>query len=203
MQSDLIVVDDFYSNPDAVRDFALRQEYTDFNGKKTFLGRETVFPYFDAQTADQFAKLVGSPITYTERHVFGKFRIAASAEARRTKIHFDRAAFAANIYLTPGLDADCGLGLYRHKEFGLDRVPNESQLNDLGFGSLDEFDIEVVVRDSLDSSKWELIDLIEPRYNRLLILPGRRYFHAAERGAGSTASEGRLSQHFFFEPTDE
>lgn len=199
MNTDLIVVDDFYSNPRSVRDFALQQEYTDFGGRKAFLGRESRYPYFDRGMPAVFEELVGAKIFYTENHIFGKFRIANADESRRTKIHFDRSSFAANIYLTPDLGLSHGLGLYRHRQLGLDRVPGETQLRDLGFESLDDFDARVVVPDSLDPSKWELIDLIEPRFNRLLILPGARYFHAAERGAGETDRDGRLSQHFFFE----
>ncbi len=203
MQTELIVVDDFYSDPNAVRDFALKQEYTDFGGQKAFLGRESRFPYFDPGTPEVFAEFVGGPVSYTDRHIFGKFRIANVVEARRTKIHFDRSAYAANIYLTPDLPTGCGLGLYRHKELGLDRVPGPAQLRELGFESLDDFDARVVVPNSLNASAWELIDVIEPRFNRLLILPGGQYFHAAEGGSGNTDNEGRLSQHFFFEtPSD-
>lgn len=203
MSENIIIVDDFYAAPDAVREFALQQKYTDFAGKKAFLGKETEYPYFDKQTEDRFSDLVGTPITYTHHHVFGKFRLAGQSEERRTKIHFDRSAWAANIYLTPELGVECGLGIYRHKKLGLDRVPTEDQLEPLGYSSLDDFDAEVVVRDSLDSDAWEMIDLIEPRYNRLVILPGRRFFHAAEQGAGSSHDEARLSQHFFFEPAHE
>ncbi|WP_431277625.1 DUF6445 family protein [Leifsonia poae] len=202
MHKDLIVVDDFYSDPHAVRAFALKQDFTDFGGQKAFLGRESKYPYFDRETPEVLARLVGSPVSYTDRHIFGKFRIANAAERRHTKIHFDRSAYAANIYLTPGLPAGCGLGLYRHKELGLDRVPGPEKLHELGFATLDDFDDAVVVPDSLNPSKWDLIDVIEPRFNRLLILPGGHYFHAAEGGSGRTDSEGRLSQHFFFETLD-
>ncbi|MBM7412872.1 hypothetical protein JOE38_002695 [Clavibacter michiganensis] len=199
----MIVVDDFYASPDSVRKFALAQEYTDFGGAKAFLGRETLYPYFDDSMTARFSELVGTPIVHSERQVYGKFRLAGADESRRTKVHFDRSAWAANIYLTPGLDASCGLGIYRHRATGLEEVPSAEQLADLGFDSLNEFDATVVVPDSLDQSRWELIDIIEPTYNRLVVIPGSRYFHAAEKGSGVNVEEARLSQHFFFQALDD
>ena len=202
MGPDVVVVDDFYADPDGVRAFALRQEFTDFDGHKAFLGRESLYPYFDASTPARLSALVSAPISYTDEHIFGKFRIAGVEESRRTKVHIDRASRAANVYLTPGLSKEFGLGIYRHRELGLDCVPSLEILRDLGFASLDEFDRTIVMRDSLAPDRWELIELIEPAYNRLVIIPGGRLFHAAEGGTGTRPDDARLSQHFFFEIDD-
>lgn len=197
MNRDLVVVNDFYADPDQVREFALRQEYTDFGGKKKFLGRESVYAFPPPGVEARFERLLGAKLHHTESDIFGKFRIASSHEVRSTKIHFDRCDYAANIYLTPGADSSAGLGIYRHVATGLERVPTDDELADLGFEGLDDFDRTVVLRDSLRPECWELIDLVEPVYNSCVILPGSRYFHAAEGGRGVSVDTARLSQHFF------
>lgn len=197
MNKEIIVIEDFYDDPHAVREFALTLKYTDFDGHKNFLGKESVTAYPPAKIIKRLSAAVGADLVNVEGDIFGRFRIAKGGEHRRTKVHVDRCDFAANIYLTPTATASMGLGIYRHLPTGLSQVPSENQLKSMGYKSMEEFDAKVIFPDSLDETKWARINLIEPKFNSCVIIPGSKYFHAAENGRGNCYYEARLSQHFF------
>jgi len=92
------------------------------------------------------------------------------------------------VYLFPQTDyqSQHGTHFFRHSQTGLDH-----------FDDADEASYELLKMDARDLSKWECIEVIEPRYNRLAIFDSRR-FHAEPAGFGKTPEEGRLIQIFNF-----
>ena len=182
MQLTSIVIDDFYNNPDSVRNFALSQ---DFAVTGNFPGRRTQsFWTDDVRQAIEYWMPWAGKINNTfgaaqGQGYCGSFQIATSQD--RTWIHSDGLkSWAAVCYLTPDAPCSAGTGLYRYRETGA--------CSDLDFTNQ---------YDGYDMTKWDLVDKIGNRYNRLIIYRGDLY-HASLDYFGNNLHNGRLFQTFFF-----
>jgi hypothetical protein len=178
MQVTSMIIDDFYVNPDNVRNFALSQP---FDKKGNFPGARTT-PYFtdDIKSAIEYYMPWAGKITNTyEMSGFtGAFQIATAQD--RTWIHSDPHNMWAGVcYLTPDAPHSGGTGLFRYKE------------TKEHYGTQNDYD-------GYDYTKWDLFDVIGNKYNRLVIYRGDLY-HASLDYFGSNLENGRLFQTFFFD----
>jgi len=182
MKQNVIVVDDFYEDPDSVRTFALSQ---DFYVKGNFPGDRTK-SFSTEKMKHTFEKLIGNTISYwprSEADYNGCFQLTTSR--MRSWIHRDITDWAAVIYLTPNAPFSGGTGFYKHKNTGNICASNFDEEN------------KQMDMDSYDNSKWELIDNIGNVYNRLILFRGKRS-HSSMVYFGNTKNDGRLFQTFFF-----
>lgn len=179
MNLDLLVIDNFYINPDQVRAFALIQDY---NVVGNFPGRRTQpFINDDVKRAIQhFMNFAGEITTWHEHSGYsGAFQYATAAD--RTWIHSDGTSMWAGVcYLTPDAPHTAGTALYRYKETGNYRSVNEEQY------------------EAYDYTKWDKVDVVSNKYNRLVIYRGDLY-HASLDYFGKDLYDGRLFQTFFFD----
>ena len=177
MNVHLIIVDDFYQDPDSVRNYALSQE---FSVKGNFPGARTV-PYLpdDVQLAISHHMQFAGGVTdwLVESGYSGAFQLATAGD--RTWIHADHYnMWAAVCYLTPNAPHTGGTGFFRHRDTG-------------------EFMRSSQDHQAQDYTKWDLFDVVGNRYNRLVIYRAD-LFHASLDYFGSTPEDGRLFQTFFF-----
>lgn len=187
----LVIIDDFYHNPDEVRDFALAQ---DFNVDGNYPGYRTksfLTPSVEDHIAAHLSQQHGQPIWPREEDTYtGAFQYTTSHD--RTWIHADGWNDWAGVwYGTPNAPVTGGTAIYRHKETGLVKVP---KLQD---GSKDNKLMEVIEADGNDYTKWEVVDMVGNIYNRLVLYPGD-LFHASVDYFGTNKTNGRLFQTFFF-----
>jgi hypothetical protein len=177
MNVNLIVVDNFYTDPDAVRNFALAQN---FSVKGNFPGTRTAsFLTQDVKDAIEYNMQFAGKVTdwMDDSGYTGSFQLAVAQD--RTWIHSDyNNMWAAVCYLTPDAPHTSGTGLFRHKESG-DHFKTSSD------------------HSGYDYTKWDLFDQIGNKYNRLVIYRGDM-FHASLDYFGDTLYNGRLFQTFFF-----
>jgi len=178
MEATLIIVDNFYSNPDGVRSFALSQE---FKVRGNFPGCRTA-PFFtdDVRSAIehymQFAGRITN--TYESSGYTGAFQLATAQD--RTWIHSDPYNMWAGVcYLTPDAPHTGGTGLFRHRSTGQHRR-------------------ETTDWEGYDYTKWDLFDRIGNKYNRLILYRGD-LFHASLDYFGDQPDNCRLFQTFFFD----
>lgn len=177
MSLTLMIIDDFYSNPDDVRNFALSQPF-DVTGN--FPGLRTK-PYITDQiksSIQHYMNVIG-PINYwfDGQDCTGTFQIATAAD--RTWIHSDHYnTWAGVCYLTPDAPFTSGTALYRHKATGNHRRVDSDY-------------------ESMDFTKWDKFDVVGNKYNRLILYRGD-LFHASLDYFGDNLHNGRLFQTFFF-----
>jgi hypothetical protein len=188
MKHAFIVVDDFYHDPDDIRERALRQDYHRPDGVN-FPG--VVAPPTDdiETTMASFSQLLGG-IDITCRRDEGEFRVTTEADmaSRPSMVHVDTPDFSAIVHLST--EPTEGTHFYRHKRLGLERVSPEDNVRPEVRHAIEE--------DTLDLDAWELTHTIPMKYNRLLIFDGK-YFHSGpQRLTGSDLAHGRLTQNFFF-----
>lgn len=183
MNTKLIVVDDFYQDPDSVRDFALSQE---FSVTGNFPNARTE-SFVTESTKEVIARLVrahGGEINYWPDGYNGAFQYTTQYD--RSWIHADSGTtWAAIVYLTPDAPLSSGTGLFKHKATGLTEWPEDEKLQ------------EAVNQDSQDYTKWDLTDRVSNFYNRLVMYRGYQ-FHQSLDYFGSDKYNGRLFQTFFF-----
>jgi hypothetical protein len=174
MITNMVVVDDFYKNALAVREFALRQPFT---VKGNFPGVRSA-PFLTQDTQDAIQSLVpraAGLITAWFPEISGSFQSVKGGET--TWIHSDPFnSWAGVCYLTPEAPLGSGTVMYRHKATGRVRGPNDLSTN---------------------PEDWEEVDRIGNRFNRLVLYRGDLY-HAAVGYFGNSLESSRLFQVFFF-----
>ncbi len=175
----MIVVDEFYNNPNDVREFALSQEF-DVTGNwpgtrtKTFINEST------KETIQKILQDVSGNVTDWQANdgYTGSFQLTTSMD--RSWIHADSYnTWAGVLYLTPDAPLSGGTGIFRYKKTG-------SMMED---GT----DLSGVTQ---DMTKWELVDRVGNVYNRLVLYRGNNY-HMSLDYFGKDKEDGRLFQLFF------
>ena len=175
------VVDNFYADPIAVRNFALKQEFVE--EKDYYKGCRTKHQYFLPGTKEAFEKIMGIQIREWESHgMCGKFQYCTAQD--NLVYHHDGQTWAAMIYLTPDAPYDCGTSLFASKNGA--RKSSDANIRTAFDGGF------------YDSTKFDLIDSIGNVFNRLFIFDAQN-IHAASKYFGQTLEDSRLFHIFFFD----
>jgi hypothetical protein len=197
MPTSLIVVDDFLENPQELREAALRLTYPEQEG--AFPGRNSLERVTVEGLVEEASRLIGEPlkpISPLQSHA--KCRITLAADRGRAKVHIDQAHWSGILYLSRPEDCRGGTEFFRHIPTGTDRAPiNGQELAAMGFSSAEEMHREIIERDSVDDSKWELAMQVPMRFNRLVLLRPWLW-HTAGPAFGDRIENGRLVYLMFF-----
>ncbi|RAS58118.1 hypothetical protein C8D87_11873 [Lentzea atacamensis] len=197
----LIVVDDFYFQPVAVREMALRKSQwmpdKEVDGIK--YGVETSNSFYTDEIVTCFESLIGCAIDFHPALMgFGVFSMYGEAARVDLTTHYDETEWSAICYLTPDELCQGGLSFYRHRETGLLGPPTDEEARGLGYEDAGDFLKFRYFPDKLDPAAWEKVDEVSMRFNRMVLLQGSRKFHRAASGFGTAPENGRLTQRFFF-----
>ena len=182
----LWIVDDFYADPHAVREFALKQEFE--ANLSYYKGSRSANQYDIPGTKEAFEKILGFKIkNWTETHgMCSRFQYCTAEDD--LVYHCDSQTWAGMIYLTPDAPYSCGTSLFAHKKTGL---RNE---NDFAEAETDVFS----ETGFYDRSKFELVDTAGNVFNRLVLFDAKS-IHAANEYFGTTKENSRLFHLFFFD----
>ncbi|MBN8480701.1 MAG: hypothetical protein J0L88_03815 [Xanthomonadales bacterium] len=197
MPTSLIVVDDFFSDPQALRDAALRLDYPPQQG--AFPGRNSQQRLSLPGLAEAVSRIVGEPLKPVEPlQSHAKCRVTLAADEGRAKVHIDQSHWSGILYLSRPRDCRGGTDFFRHRRTGSDRAPIDAQeLAAMGYASMAEMHHDIIERDSNDDSAWEPTMQVPMRYNRLVLLRPWLW-HTAGAGFGTTLEEARLVFLMFF-----
>jgi hypothetical protein len=195
------VVDNFYPNPDKVRQKALDMPYTE---AEDLVGWRTQ-AYHPRGIKRRIEKAFGVRIKYWEQDLtaiescngvfFGAW--AKGKRAETVGVHYDEPVswMMFLIYLTPGAPYDTGTSFWQHRKTGLIASPTRKDAERLGV-SLEEL-LAILERDSQRPKCWREIDRIGNINNRAVIFTSV-LLHCATRHFGSDHLNGRLYQSFHF-----
>lgn len=180
----LWIVDNFYSDPYAVREFALKQEFE--NNLNFYKGNRTKKQFIIPGTKEAFEKIIGRKITnWTETHgMCGRFQYCTAEDD--LVYHCDSQTLAGMIYLTPDAPFSCGTSLFAHKDTKL-RNENDFENVDV-FGQTGFY----------DRTKFELVDTAGNVFNRLVLFDAK-CIHSASEYFGTNITNSRLFHLFFFD----
>jgi hypothetical protein len=180
------IVDNFYADPHAVREYALQQEFFDDPG---YIGRRTRTQHFFPGVKESFEEIMGAKITEWESYgMNGRFQHNFAGE--KLVYHCDDQMWAAMIYLTPDAPPSCGTSTFRHKET---KVHHSSHPDIMKSFNQKTF---------LDRTPYEVVDVFGNVFNRLVIFDGH-LIHAASEYFGSDINDCRLWHMFFFDAEGE
>lgn len=183
------VIDNFYNNPDEVRQYAKQQEFQtigNFPGKRTsnFTNEAT------KQIIQNIIRPVAGEITDWETQYNGCFQLATAYD--RSWIHCDATTgWAGVLFLTPNAPLSAGTAIYKHKETGLMSWKYSEHTEE-------ENNTAAPLLETQDFTKWEMVDRYANVYNRLILYRGE-YFHTSLDYFGTNLENGRLFQTFFFD----
>lgn len=198
MPISLLVVDDFLDNAIELRQAGLRLTYPRV---------ESTYPGCNSQQRiniegldRQISKLVGEPLVpLPPPQAHGKFRIALAGDSGKARVHVDPAHWTGLLYLSRPEDCRGGTELFRHLPTNSDRAPfDDAEARAMGGTDAKTLTGEILQRDTLDASKWEMTMRIPMRFNRLVLLRPWQW-HTAGESFGDCMDNGRLIYLMFYE----
>lgn len=182
------IVDGFYEDPDAVREFALQQDYLEGGIGRGFIGRRTHQQFLFPGLKERFEEIMGRKITKWEEHgMNGRFQISWSGEP--LVYHCDSQKWGGMLYLTPNAPYQCGTTLYANKK------TRARTYYDKGW---DAAWVDVPGDCHLDGTPFEPVDVLGNVYNRLVIFDASA-IHSASEYFGTVKENARMWQMFFFD----
>ena len=189
---DLIVVDDFYENPDLVRSFAMNS--LGFEPSDYHKGQRSKERFYLSGTKEKFEKIIGRKITNWDHpnYANGVFQFTTAQDP--IVYHVDTQTYAAMVFLTPNAPLETGTAFYKSKFTGATifdgtHDPEEFQKTFKGVSKNVNF---------YDSTQYELMDEVANVYNRLVLFNAKR-IHAATKYFGDEIENARFFQLFFFD----
>lgn len=179
----LIVVDNVYEDPIAVRNYALGLDYLE--DSRYYKGLRSTTNYRPAGLQQIIERAIGQPISTWDTHnINGCFQITMATDPQ--VYHYDDQRWAGVLYLTPGAPIESGTRLLRSKINNARNYREDYDADDAFNG------------DFYDSTKFEVVDSAGNIFNRLIIMDANS-FHSAGPYFGNTKETGRLVQLFFFD----
>ncbi len=186
----MIIIDDFYDNPEWVREQALSYDYMH---NAIYPGQISKDAYITASQKPRFLEIINEPIDTKPSQLFGKFRSSTIYDTGKVDIHVDDTSdWAVVIYMNTPEQCRGGTQFFRHKETGKTNLIEEAQDR----ATLNKVKQKFVYEDGLDRSKWDVIDEAEMKFNRAIIFP-TLHFHSFTALFGDSLETGRLVQLFF------
>lgn len=188
------IVDNFYLDPNAIRQFALSTTKEETAGGN-YAGIMSHESFLTQEHLDTIGKLVGHNV-FPSTQFTGKFRFTKQDEIGTQDIHFDPGendcAWAGVVYLSDSVPVGVeGTIFWQHNRTGLDAIPRDEE-GIKPFGDLKTF----LDTDGVDHSLWTKTMSIPFRYNRLVLF--RPWlFHSPGPGFGDRLDNCRLIQTFF------
>jgi hypothetical protein len=178
----IFVVDDFYADPHAVRNFALSAEYAADND--WYKGSRSVQKFLTPEMKEAFEDIMGIKIRQWETHgMNGSFQYCTPQDL--LVYHYDSQTWAGMIYLTPDAPYDCGTSLFASKTTKARHLHDDPDGASFAGGFY-------------DSTKFDLVDSIGNIFNRLVLFDAQ-CFHSASKYFGSNINDSRLFHLFFFD----
>jgi hypothetical protein len=198
----LLVVDNFFKDPDAIRQFALDQKFQEspqfYKGKRT--AESFLWPGLKEELERLLQRSVNNWINSGAAN--GCFQITGYNDP--LVWHSDAQMNAAAIYLTPNAPIGAGTSFWRSKATGCRRPPNHP-LEAPRFATTRDMESAGDVMYTGDTitrpEPWELVDRVGAVYNRLVIWDAQLIHSASSYDGilGTSPEDSRLVQLFFFD----
>jgi hypothetical protein len=189
---DLIIVDNFYSDPDLVRTHAINNmNYANSNYHK---GKRTQDRFIVEGTKERFEQIIGRKVTNWNHvnYANGVFQYCTPLDP--IVYHVDTQTYAAMVFLTPDAPLETGTAFYKSKYTGateFDGTHSDEVFNKTFKGLSKDLNF-------YDSTQYELMDTAANVYNRLVLFNAKR-IHAATKYFGDSIENARFFQLFFFD----
>lgn len=199
MRRNIIIADDFYDNPNEVRQFALNSSYPT-PGNKTYPGKNSKEKYYTEETHTKLLQLIGREVIPAEGSACGFFRSSFKNDSFEQDIHIDPGwDWGGVLYLNLPNQCitDAGTSFYIHKTLKTEKAPltyEEGYVH--GYTNYEEIRQSIICGDGLDHSKWDQYAYVPIKYNRVVLFRPWLW-HSHSKNFGDCLQNGRLVQLFF------
>ena len=188
---DIIVVDNFYMNPDLVRNYAINN--LSFLESDYHRGKRSDSKFILNGTLEKFEEILGRKIYNwnNPNYANGIFQYCTSTDP--IVYHVDSQNYAAMVYLTPNAPLQTGTATYKSIYTNQTKFDdfNSEQYNKTFKGLSNELNF-------YDKTSFEMVDNIANVYNRLVLFNSKN-IHAAVNYFGDTIDNSRFFHLFFFD----
>lgn len=182
----IIVIDNFYKDPNRIREEALKCEFIPDN--RYYKGSRTQAKYTPEGLIEEFSRILDHDLEdWDNQPMNGIFQKTTKDDP--LVYHSDEQDYAGAIYLTPNAPFDQGTSFWRHKVTGCRRPPQHFLEQKKGVTADNVYNDKTL----LNPDAWDLVDKVGSVYNRLVIWDAKMIHSATRYG-----SEERLVQLFFF-----
>ena len=207
----LIIVDNFYANPDKIRKYCLDNKdkfktifplYKSnvYNPMLNYDASYSLIKYFKNLSKQKVNKGIWNYDILKESNGYFQF-ITKNANP---VIHYDR-HWGVIIFLHPNPEKNSGTNFYKNKKLKISKAMSIDEAeNKYNKNQIDKINVEKKKSlwkegEKSKFNRWEKTFEIENKYNRALIFDGRN-FHCSQGGFGDKIENSRLFQTFFFAP---
>ena len=187
MNTNFIVIDNFYTNPIETRNSVLETQSFDIEGNFPGYRTNPVGQEHSLYLKKFFEVIINKPITYWPGEYNTSFQYTTKEDT--TWIHHDDTEWAGVVYLTPDAPLSSGTGLFQHIETGIDTWVLDEPETDFNKSNF-------LGDDSIH--QWSIMCSAGNKFNRLVLYNGHAYHRSLDVGFGSSKHDGRLFQTFFF-----
>ena len=87
MRRNIIVLDNFYKNPDEVRQVALNSPYPDPGDEYTYPGKNSDDNYYSKELHDRFEQILNRKLVPAPKN--GYFRLSLESDSFKQDVHVD------------------------------------------------------------------------------------------------------------------
>ena len=204
MIPNIIVIDDFYDNPDEVRQFGLTAGYPDPGDSYTYPGRNSDTNYYPQELHNRFQDILQQKLTPADPN--GYFRLSLEKDSFRQDVHVDPTWQFGAVYYTNSPEQcidEAGTSFWFHNKTKMESlsIEDEVPIRQFGFSGSKEQWWTTVYGEGLDRSKWTRYFLSPMKHNRIVIFR-TDLWHSHNYNFGDTTENGRIVQLFFFNPTE-
>lgn len=182
-----MVVENFFNDPDFVRDCLIKEPMVDHLASDGVIypGIVELPSFLEKDLHLKFSVLFGN--RFKKKLMFARHSYADMSPPHWAHSDLNMAQYVGIIYMNPidytFLD---GTHCLRHRKSKLEIHPRNQD------------EIDLVMGDSNDKSKWEITYTCPAKYNRLFIL-NARFIHAAAYKYGTNRINSRLVLSVFFD----
>jgi|TARA_B110000908_G_scaffold158416_1_gene199509 hypothetical protein len=189
----VIVVDDFYGDPDFIREWVIRD--IEFSPSNYHKGERATSKFFVDGTKEVLEQIIGKPIYNWnhERYANGIFQFCTADQP--IVYHVDNQTYAGIVFLTPDAPLNTGTSFYRSKETGDFKFDDEKRSTE---SYVRAFKGKSAEMNFYDGTNFEKIDEVGNKYNRLVLFDAKN-IHAATQYFGDAIDNSRLFHMFFFD----
>ncbi|GIW21519.1 MAG: hypothetical protein KatS3mg068_0526 [Candidatus Sericytochromatia bacterium] len=191
----VIIVDNVYKYPDKVRELAIKSPATNFKDITHDSPGPRVCLSIDTKNIVDFCnfiteRLFSTSILQKNLFIANIYSDDINVDCIKNRPHADNYFFAGVIYLNLPYECDGGTAFYKNKITNLQyQISDEPILFDK---TLENFFLT-------ESNKyWELIDIVEMKYNRLILYRANLFHSPYIRKGFFTKDKYRINQVLFF-----
>jgi len=178
----VVIKDDFYSNPEEIRQLALTRSYQKPPAGTPRLAVTSICS--EAESRAMFELLQPYLPQVEDNPVVGVnvlFRYTLANAQKKIFCHVDGCSNAGIVYLSKPEHCAGGTTIYRHKATGDEIFRKENQ---------HQYDLR-------DPDQWEVLTELEMVHNRLVMYPGQLFHSITPVFFGDSIENARLTQNVF------